>query len=505
MKKTALLLMILSILSKILGFTREITLSYFYGASNISDAYLISVTIPTVIFAFVGTALATSYIPMFNNISKNEGNKKAYDFSNNIINFLLIISTFIVILGLFFTESVVKLFASGFEGETLNLAVTFTTISIFGVYFTGLTYIFNSYLQIKNNFLIPAIVGFPFNIIIILSIYISSKGNIIILSLGMLLAIASQLIFLLPFSFKKGYRYNWVLNKKDPYLKQMIYLSIPVILGTSVNQINALVDRTIASRIAEGGISALNYANRLNGFVEGIFVISIATVMYPMISKMAAENNFKGLKRTLSEAINLVNILVIPATLGAMIFAEPVVRLLFGRGAFNERAIAMTSFALFFYSIGLIGKGLRLIISRAFYSMQDTKTPMINAAIGMVLNIILNIILSKYLGIGGLALATSIAAIFTTILLFISLRKKIGPFGMKSIVTSFVKILAASLVMGAIAKLSYNTLLQVVGSNLALILAIGVGAGIYFILIYFMKIPEVDTMVMAVKKKLKFI
>ncbi|MDK2919768.1 MAG: putative peptidoglycan lipid flippase, partial [Candidatus Petromonas sp.] len=140
--------------------------------------------------------------------------------------------------------------------------------------------------------------------------------------------------------------------------------------------------------------------------------------------------------------------------------------------------------------------------SRTFYSLQDTKTPMINAAIAMTINIILNIILSKFLGIGGLALATSISAIFCTTLLFVSLRKKIGSFGMKNISISFIKILFASLVMGLIAKVSYSTLLNNINANLSLILSIGIGVITYFTIIYFMRIEEVDVIVNAIKRKM---
>jgi len=502
MKKTAVFLMIVTIFSKILGFAREITLSYFYGASNISDAYLISTTIPMVIFSFIGTGISTGYIPMYSKIENSNGVDEAKRYTNNLINILIVICTVIVILGLLFTNQIVKIFASGFEGNILNLAVQFTKISLLGIYFTGLIYIFNGFLQIKGNYTIPASVGFPLNFFIIASIFLSSKTNILILSIGSVIAIASQLLLVLPFAYKRGYRYKFILDIKDEHIKTMAYIALPIIIGVSVNQINTLVDRTIASQIAVGGISALNYANRLNLFVQGIFVMSIATVMYPIISKMAAENNMIGLKKPLSEAISAINLLVIPATVGAMIFAEPIVKLLFGRGAFDTQAISMTSYALFFYSIGMVGFGLMEVLSRAFYAMQDTKTPMINAAIAMVMNIILNIILSKFLGIGGLALATSISAIFCTALLFISLRKKIGPFGMKSITISFIKILCASLMMGVIAKVSYNTLLNSINANLSLILSIGIGAVTYFFIIYFMKIEEVDTVVNAIKRKM---
>lgn len=224
-----------------------------------------------------------------------------------------------------------------------------------------------------------------------------------------------------------------------------------------------------------------------------------------MISKMAAQGNFKGLKSSVSEAINLINLLVVPVTFGAMIFAEPVVRLLFGRGAFDLEAISMTSGALFYYSIGMMGFGLREILSRAFYSMQDTMTPMKNSVLAVSMNIVLNLILSRFMGIKGLALATSISALFCTALLLISLRKKIGPFGMKDTVTSFGKILIASIGMGIAAYASYNFLLPRIGANLSLIISIFIGAFFYFAVIYFMKIKEVDELIIAAKKKLNLL
>ncbi|RKL68059.1 murein biosynthesis integral membrane protein MurJ [Salipaludibacillus neizhouensis] len=502
MKKTALILIVVTIFSKIFGFAREIILSYFYGASNISDAYLIATTIPKVIFAFIATGIATSYIPMYTNIIKNNDIPRADRFTGNLINFLLILSTLIVVLAIMFPSEIVKLFASGFEGSTFDLAVYFTRISVFEIYFASMIAIFSSYLQLKNNFIAPALMGLPLNFIIIISITLSAHYSISILPYGTVIGSACQLLFLLPFVYKKGYRHQIILDRNDIYLKKMIYLALPVIIGVSVNQINVLIDRTLASQIAIGGISALTYANRLNLFVQGIFVTSIATVMYPLISKMAVDMNISGLKKTLSESIVSINILLLPTIVAIMVFAEEVVELLFGRGAFDLQAIQMTSNALFFYSIGMIGFGLREVLSRVFYSLQDTKTPMINAAVGMVLNIVLNIILSKYLGIGGLALATSISAIFTAGLITISLRKKIGSLGIKQISFSFIKIIFSSLVMGILVSLSFNYLITILSQNIALLISIAIGVFIYIVVIYFMKIEEVNEIINAVKRKI---
>lgn len=500
MKKTALIIMLITIFSKLLGFAREISLSYFYGASNVSDAYLISLTIPTTIFSFIGTAISTCYIPVYNDIKKN-GLIEADKFTSNLINILMLISIFFILIGLFFTGTIVRIFASGFQGETLNLAIFFTRISLFGILFSTLTYVFNSYLQVNQNFILPALVGIPFDLVAILSMALSVKYNKIILPIGSVLAIASQLVPVIPGVIKSGFKYSITFNIKDTNIKKVFSLSIPVLVGVSVNQINVLIDRTIASQISVGGISALTYANRLNWFVQGVIVMSVANVMYPTISKMVVDKNLIGLKKVLSECITAISLLVVPATVGAIIFAKPIVALLFGRGAFDAEAIEMTSNALVFYSIGMLGIGLREVLSRVFYSFQDTKTPVINAALGMLLNIILNIVLSKYLGISGLAFATSIAAIFTTGLLMIKLKKKIVSFGIKKLTISFAKIAIASIIMGVVTKLCFNYIVLFLTQNIALLTVMIFGMLLYMFLIYFMKIDDVDVVIAIIKNK----
>lgn len=501
MKKTAVLLMILGILTKLLGFGRDIVLSYYYGVSGISDAYLISITIPTLILAIIGTGITTTFIPIYSEIEKNHGVLKADKFTNNIINLILVVCSFMVIIVLLFTGPVVKMFASGFSDEIMNLAIRFTRITIFSVYFACMIYILKGYLEIKNNFLIPAIMNIPLNLTVIASIVLSSIYGTDILAYGLIAGIGLQMAYQIPFAKKKGLNYTFVLDYKDKYVKKMMILSAPVIIGVSVNQINVLVDRTIASNIVIGGISALTYSNRFNLFIQAIFITSIATVMYPRISKMATENNIDSLKKTVTKAINSINLLVIPAAIGTMIFAKPIIVLLFGRGEFDIQAINMTASTLFYYSIGMIGFGLREVLSRVFYSLHNTKIPMINASIAVILNIVLNIILSNLMGIAGLALATSISAIFCTCLLFISLRNRIGSIGMKNITKSFLKIIFASLIMSINSKVCFVLLQNTITNNLALVLSIGIGVISYIICIYFSKIEFVDELVNEIRRR----
>jgi len=503
MHSTAILIMFLTVVSKIFGFARDIVLSYFYGVSNITDAYLISLTIPLVLAGFLGAGISAGYIPMYSKIESQDGIEEGNRFTNNLINILFIIYTIVVILGLIFTSEIIKVFASGFKGETLALTVRFTRISLVGVYISSYMYVFNGFLQIKGNYTIPVLIALPMNILLILSIYISTKTDIMVLAYGSVAALGCQLVVLLLFMYKKGYRYKFTLNFRDEHINKIALIALPMMIGVSVDQVNILVDRTIASQLVVGGVSALNYANRLNLFVQGIFVIPITTALFPMISKMVVENNIAGLKKSVEEAISGINLFVIPTTIGAMVFAQPIISLLFGRGAFDNNAIAMTSNALFFYSIGMLGFGLREVLARTFYSLQDTKTPMINSAIAMGTNIILNIILSRFLGLGGLALATSISGIFCMTLLFMSLRKKIGSFGLKYISISFIKILFASLIMGLAARITFSTLLMSFSTNISLLLSIGAGAVVYFIIISFMKLEEIDKVKSILKLKIR--
>ncbi|MFK8793961.1 murein biosynthesis integral membrane protein MurJ [Planococcus plakortidis] len=501
MKKIAILIMVITIFSKILGFIRDIIISYFYGASNISDAYFVSMIVPGTVAGFIGIGISTGYIPIYNKIQSIEGAGIANKFTNNLISALFIIYSFIFFISFTFSKEIVGVFASGFDHETLQLSVQFTRITLVGMYIIGITHVIKGYLQIKGSYSIPELAIFPMNIITIISVFLSYHYSIAALAYGRVLALVAQLLFMLSFAYKKGFKYIPTLSLKDKHLKSMLMIGLPIMLGVSINQINVLVDKTLASQIAVGGITALTYSSRLNEFIQGIFVLSISTALYPLISKMAALNDMNGIKKYTSDAIISINILIVPVAIGSMVLAEPIVKMVYGRGAFDESAVLLTSQALFFYSIGMIGFGMREIISRVFYSLQNTKIPMINASIGMMLNIILNIVLSHYLGIGGLALATSISAIFTSILLFFSLRKRIGAFGLKNILATLSKIIIASIIMGLAVREIYQLLSGEFHDGFALLFSITIGVFIYLVLIYFLKINEFKVFIKILIKK----
>ena len=289
--KNAIILMMITIISKILGFGRELILASSYGTSMYSDAYLIALNIPTIIFSVIGGALISTYIPLYCEVNNTLGEEEAVKFSNNIFNIITIASIVLAIIGILFTKPIVKLFAIGFDGQTLDVTVEFARLLIVGIIFISISNLFTPYLQIKDNFIVPGMISIPKNIITIISIIFSLKYGIEVMIWGTLIGMLSEVIFQYPFMYKTGYRYKLIINLNDKYLKKMIILLGPVIIGIAVNQINIIVDRTIASTLVEGSISALNYANKLNSFIMAIIITSISAVIYPKLSNLSFNNN----------------------------------------------------------------------------------------------------------------------------------------------------------------------------------------------------------------------
>lgn len=505
--KATITLMIATMLAKILGFVREQVLSYAYGISMYTDVYVTAMSIPTVIFAGIGVAISTTFIPIFCDIENRCGERESAKFTNNVLMIVIVVCTILAILGIVFAEQVVKIFAIGFTGEKLSLAISFTRIIIISIVSIGISNILTAYLQVKNNFFIPGLSTIPQNIIIIASILLSIKYGIYVLPWGALLGIISSLIFQIPFVYKEGFKFNPYLNIKEEYVKRIIILVGPVFLGVAVNQINSIVDKTLATTLNQGLLTSLSYANRLNDFVLAMFIASIATVIYPMLSKLSINNNKEEFKKSVSKSMNIVIILMIPITVGAIVLSSPIVKLLFERGSFNADATKVTSIALSMYAIGMVAFGLRNILDKVFYSLQDTKTPMKNGIISVCLNIVLNIILIKFMGHAGLALATSLSSIICVVLFCYSLKKKIGDFGQISIIKTIMKSIIASIVMGIITSISYTKISGIIGSStieqaISLFIPVCIGVVVYGLMIILLKIDEVTIIIDNIKEKL---
>lgn len=476
-QKNIILLIAVIIISKFFGMIRDVVLAYYYGTTKVSDAYIVASSIPMLLFCFIGQAIATAYIPMYNKVKKEQGVEQADLYSNNIANISLLFSTFFIAVLFIYPQPIVKLFAVGFDSETSMLAARLVRISAASLYFMVLVSIGGGYLQINNNFLVPAAISLPRNIVIILSIVLAYLFDVALLGWGFLLAYLSEVIFLLLPIRKLNYRYKPYINFKDGNVKETLYVILPIIIGVGVNQIKNIVSKSIASTISEGAISALDYAFSINSAIQEILVTGVIAILFADSAAHVANEEHDKVKNKLSRTIKGIVMILLPATIGIIILSRPIVIVFFSRGNFNEQSVIMTTASLQLFSVGLIFTAIRDTLIKVFYAYRDTKTSMIISIISITVNIILSLILSRSMGVQGLALASSTSAIFHCITMYIFLNKKIGDFYLKDTIRVLIKSIVSGAIMAVAILPLYNTLI-VIGVSSVLSFAVTVLSGI---------------------------
>lgn len=504
MKRNAVLLTIAMFVSKIFGFIRETVLANYYALTAYADIYFTANLIPGVVFGLVATGLVSTFIPIYSRIMHREGPERAHDYLSNILSILLVLTIILAGLGYVFAEELVKLFASGFEGETFTTAVNFVRISIFAILFNGGFSIFTGYHQYHDRFLVSPLSGFVMNFVVIFSIVASTKINPIVMAYGIVLAAFAQVVLTYIFARKDGnYRYHFKINLQDEYLKPMLIMAVPIIIGSSINQLNMVVDRRIASSLGTGAISTLNYASKISDSIYALFVTTITTVMYPTLTKQAADKNFDAMNETVTEIMNTVIMIVIPATVGLMVLSEPVVRLFYGRGQFDEFAIQITSSVMYYYALGTIAYGLRDVLTRTFYALEDSITPVLSGVLAVASNIYFNLKFAPIMGVVGLAIATSLSALVAVIVMSFSLYKKLPSIAIKPILKTGFLITIASAFMGNVVSLTYRFLSNLFSWDykIPLLVSIGVGVLVYLAAMLAMDIPEFTQLFDIIKNR----
>lgn len=482
MEKNILFLIIVTLVAKIVAFGKEVLLANYLGASMASDVYIMSMIIPVTFFGIVSTGITTGYIPIYKKLCEEDGEQAGIIFTNKILSLLLIVCLIFIAVYFIFRHNIINIFASGFSDTAKAITIKYTNISIFAILFSCITCVINAFLQSNGGTIFSGVLSVPLNIVIVASILASYYlNNYFLLPMGYLFACFVQCITFLYITTK--YTYNVKLNAHlhdrniISFVKNIGILTI----GSSVNQINVLIDKMLASNVTTGGVASFEYGNRIIDLISGIIILSITTVQYPKMAQNSYSNG-KLLECTENGILGLLAILS-PITLIVIAYSTNIVKLIYGRGAFDSHAVSITSSVVFFYGIGLLAIGLREILSRVFYAQLDMRTPIINSTIGMTMNIVLNFMLVKHLGIGGLALATSLAAFTTTILLYVQLAIKFkGVVILKAKKQIFGPILVSMITIG-ISKIFFHFSINYIPENTSFILATFTHCIIYIILI----------------------
>jgi len=497
--KAASIVAFLTIVSKILGFIRETSLAAVFGATADTDAYLLAQTIPYLLFATVSYALTTTFIPVYSHVREAQGKEAGFRFVNNVVWTVLGVAVLFVLAGETLAEQLVAIVAPGLERNTAVLTEYLSRILFPMMIFQLLSGVVTGVLNAEGEFGIPTAAGLVQNVSIIVSILaFGPRHGIQAVAVGTLVGAGLALLAKLPALFRTGFRLRVHLDLRDPSLRRMVILMLPAFLGAGANQINTLVDRMLASGLPEGRVAALNYAKRLMQLAPGVLGASIATVVYPTLAKLAARRDWTRFNDALVRSLSLIHFWLAPVAIGVLVLREPLVRVVYERGAFDAAATSETAWALLFFSLGIALFTMRDLVSRAFFTMQDTKTPLVVGVVTVVINVALNLLLVGPLEQGGLALATVIATTAGFVIGLIGLRRKVPEhLRLGGLFSSISRTLLASLIMGLVVAPVYQqwlTLITVGHTTLdelfRILLAAAIGAVVYFAAAWVFRVRE---------------
>lgn len=491
--KTFSLVFIITVISKVLGLLRDIVFAKYYGTGYISDAFFAATRIPTqLVDIILSSAIVSTFVPIFNQILQKDGKEKANGFANNFVNIVGIIAMIISVIGIVFAPQVVSLLARGFDTQTFNLTVELIKITFPMVIFTAIAYSFVGLLQSYGQFNIPAAISAISNLVIIIFLVVfREKFGIHGLAVCMLFAWFLQVAIQLPFAKKYGYPFSLKVNFKDENIKKVFLLAIPVFISTAVLPINNLVSMGLASGMENNALSAMEYAYKLYVVISGVFTYAIGNIIFPEMSRANADNDKESYKEIILKALRMMSYVLIPLSVGIMIFKQEIVSVIYERGEFNALSTFNTASVLLYYAIGIIGAGIVEIMNKAFYAKQDTKSPLIAGIIMVILNIVLCVTFANVMGVKGLALATSITSLANALtLIYMANRKD------KIISSDFLialgKILLSALAMGIVVILINNYLLSIgLAKILRMIIGAAIGVVMYYATTYLFKVDEI--------------
>jgi len=460
---------IFTFLSRVMGLARDILIASFFGSGLVADAFFVAFRIPNLFRRlFAEGSFSVSFIPIFTEYLQKKSKHEAIYLAQIVLTVMIIILTSFTIIGIVFSPLLIRIIAPGFGGlgEKYYLAVFLTRIMFPYIFLVSILSLFSGVLNSLKHFSAPAAAPIFLNLSMIAAL-IFLAPHMKVPSAGLAIGVIGggflQLALQIPFLVNKGMSFAPKWNIRHPALKKIVLLMVPTIFGSAIYQINQLIGTLLASFLREGSISYLYYADRL--------------VQFPDM-----------FKDTLSHAMRLTMFITIPAMVGLIVLRQPIVKLLFERGAFSSFSTLMTANALAYYSLGLCSfAGLRIFVS-AFYSLQDTKIPAKVAAIAMIFNVIFSLILMGPLKHGGLALALSLASTLQLLILIFLLHNRLNGIKGMVILRSMARSFISSMVMGAFIYLIYSKVLgkYIAQSTLTLILGLSItissGIAIYFVL-----------------------
>lgn len=478
---------IATLLSRVLGVVRDIALTSAFGASREMDAFNVATRIPNLVRdLFAEGAMSAAFVPTFTRHLKEKGEASAWRLGSNVINALIVVTGTLVVLGMVFAYPLADFYTDDakFAGN-LSLTATLTQWTLPFLTMVAIAVAQAGMLNSLRQFFIPAVSPAMYNVAIILSALVlvpfaPALGiePITAIAIGTLLGGLLQVMAQWPALRAAGYRYQPILDFKDPGLRQVLLLMGPGTIGVAAAQINLAVNTWLATSQGEGSVTVLNYAFRLMYLPIGLFGVSVATAAIPELAREALVKGFDDMRRTISSSLRMMLVLSVPSMVGLAVLGRPIVQLLFERNEWTPDATSATAWALLMYAPGLVGYSVVKIASPSFYALRDARTPVLVSMLTVGVNVALNLWLVRVMGFGGLALGTAIASLVNAGLLMGLLAHRIGGIDTPRVLVTFIKTALASCAMGAAAWWLHGWLAGMVGDDNVFTRAIAVGGAI---------------------------
>lgn len=519
--RSAGILSLFTVVSRLTGFVRDVLLANVFGTGFAAQAFFVAFKIPNMFRDVMGEGAGNAaFVPVF---CEELAKKSRADFNrlvNSLMMFLLAISAAIAVLGIVFSPIVVRLMAPGFSGEPLKFHLTVALNRILFPYLilATLSAFLMSVANSLKSFAVPASSSTVFNVVLILamvviglpSLHASPSSAVYLVSVAVFLAGVVQVAVQFPSLWKKGINFKREGFHKDFFRQEPVRkigrLIFPRVLGTSIYQMNVFVDTIFASLsffVGDGAIAAIYYANRIIQFPFSVFGVSLSNAALPTMAADSANNDMEKFKATLVFSFKTAFLCIIPLIAGILVFASPLVRAIFERGHFDAYSSFITTQAVFFYCLGLLGYvGVRLF-SHAFYALQDTATPVKTSGLALLSNVVLNsvFVFLFRMGISGLALASSISAIMNFQLLYHFMKKRTGFKFDGAVDRVVIKSMIASLVMVVFLLLAFGGVFTRRPSLTKMAYVVLCGALSYGVLLWILKVEEVTKLLAWLKKR----
>lgn len=446
-----------TMLSRIMGMVRDMVVAHLFGAGLATDAFIAAFQIPNVLRRFFAEgALTSAFVPIFSHTLTRWGEGRARRLADSCATLLSLVMAAVTLAAVLFSPLLVELMFPGFRAVAgkFELTVLLNRIMFPYVFLISLVALCMGILNTIRHFFTPAISTVFLNLSMILAALMLRplfQVPVTALAVGVLAGGGLQLALQLPVLWVKGFPLRPRLDFRMPELRRIALLLLPSLLGVGVYYLNVMVSAILASRLPQGSVSYLYYAQRLFEFPQGLFTVSVAQAVLPSMSRQAALGDMAGMKESLAFGLRLTLFITVPALFGLMVCSLPILSLLFMGGAFDQAMAAQAARALVYYSSGLAFVAMSRVLAPAFYALGDTRTPLLAALASFVLNLLFSLLLMEPLAHGGLALATSLAALGNMLLLLWCLRRRIGPFG-GGVLTCCLKSLLAALPMAGLVR-----------------------------------------------------